>query len=221
MRTRVKVCGITCSEDARLAADAGADAIGFVFAPSPRRTTIEAAAEAAAALPPWVCTVGVFVDEELGAVTDIVRSVGLTDVQLHGSEPPGYARALRRACPVRVIKAFRVGDASVIRQMEPYRGVCSALLLDACVPGAAGGTGRTFDWALAVAAKGLGVPVILAGGLTPENAAEAVRRVRPYAVDTSSGVEAAPGRKDPGRVRAFLSAVQRADQETAGDPAEE
>lgn len=220
MRTRVKVCGITCVEDARLAADAGADAVGFVFAPSPRRVPIEAAAEAAGALPPWVSSVGVFVDEEPAAVADIVRRAGLTDVQLHGSESPDYVRALRSICPVRVIKAFRVGDAGAIQQMAPYQGICSAFLLDAYVPGTAGGTGRTFDWGLAVAAKELGTPLVLAGGLTPENVPEAVRRVRPFAVDTSSGVEAAPGRKDPRRVRAFIWAVQAADRDLAGVPAE-
>ncbi|NLC59374.1 MAG: phosphoribosylanthranilate isomerase [Armatimonadetes bacterium] len=213
MRTRVKICGITCREDALVAVRAGAEALGFVFAASPRRVTPEAAAEIITTLPPLVTPVGVFVDAALETVADTAQSAGLQAVQLHGAETPAYVEALRARCPARIIKAFRVKDADVLARMAAYRDGCAAFLLDAYVPGAAGGTGQTCDWELARQAKALGVPLFLAGGLTPGNVAAAIQRVQPYAVDASSGVEARPGRKDPERVCAFLRAIRRADAE--------
>lgn len=211
MRTRIKVCGITRVEDARLAIEAGADALGFVFAASPRRVDRAMAREIVRALPPFVATVGVFVDEEPREVVETAAAVGLTAVQLHGDESPAVLRELRSRMPLKMIKAFRVRAAGDLARLDDYRAHCDALLLDAYVPGAAGGTGRTFDWELARLARAAGHPLVLAGGLTPENVSAAVRRVRPFAVDVSSGVEAAPGRKDALRVRAFVAAAREAD----------
>jgi phosphoribosylanthranilate isomerase len=159
-----------------------------------------------------VTTVGVFVDETAETVAAAAREAHLSAVQLHGAETPSYLSQLRALCPARLIKAFRVRSPEDAVRIGAYRHCCDAFLLDAFVPGAAGGTGKTFDWELALPAMEHQVPVILAGGLTPENVADAIRLVRPFAVDVSSGVEASPGRKDPRRVRAFLAAVRTADE---------
>lgn len=202
--TRIKVDGITNWEDARAAVEAGADAIGFIFAPSPRRVTPEQAREVILGLPPFVTTVGVFVDCHIRALWETVEASGVSVIQLHGAEPPEF---LDELVPWRVIKAFRVREARDLKALPRY-AKASALLLDAYVEGIAGGTGRTFDWSLAVRAKGVGKPIILAGGLTPDNVAEAVAAVQPYGVDVSSGVEAAPGRKDHDGIRRFIQAVR-------------
>jgi phosphoribosylanthranilate isomerase len=201
----VKVCGITREEDARLAAARGADAIGLVFWSRSRRcVTVERARLIVSALPPGVAAVGVFVDETPEQVNRIAAEVGLHLVQLHGDETPEACRQ----CVRPFIKAFRVGpgfDASVLRA---YPG--GTILLDAASPLAPGGTGARADWevARAVAASR---PAILAGGLSAENVADAIARVSPFGVDVSSGVEAAPGVKDPDRVRRFVEAVRRAE----------
>jgi phosphoribosylanthranilate isomerase len=200
---RVKVCGITNREDALLAVEAGAHALGFVFAASPRQVTPEQAAEIIAALPPFVQTVGVFVD---GDVEAVLARCPLDAVQFHGDEPPA---ALARVAGVRRIKAFRVAESSDLEQLALYRDVAEAFLLDARVPGIAGGTGQTFPWHLAREARRFGRPIILAGGLTPENVRTAIEVGAPDAVDVSSGVEASPGRKDPDLVRRFLAAALR------------
>jgi len=200
---RVKICGLTDPEDARLAAALGAHALGFIFyPPSPRSVSPEQAREIIRQLPPFVLTVGVFVDEELDAVREIAALAGLDWVQLHGNESPDYCRALGR----RVIKGFRVQGEETLPLLAPYRGVVQAFLLDTYRPGLPGGTGETFDWQLAHRARDYG-PIILAGGLTPDNVAEAIRAARPQAVDVASGVEAAPGKKDPAKLRAFMEAV--------------
>ncbi len=214
MRTRIKVCGITTLGDAQGVVAAGVDAVGFVFAKSPRQVAPDEAGRIIAlTVPPFVTPVGVFVDAPVEEVAGIARQARLGAVQLHGSESLAYLDALRAVCPARIIKAFRVREFEDIFAVCEYRGHCDAVLLDAYVPGVAGGTGQTFNWEHATAAKAYEVPVLLAGGLTPENVGDAVRQVRPWAVDLSSGVEAAPGRKDQEKVHALVEAVREADRE--------
>ncbi|RKO66844.1 phosphoribosylanthranilate isomerase [Desulfofundulus salinus] len=200
---RVKICGITDISSALAAAEAGADALGFVFAPSPRRITPSQACRICRELPPFITRVGVFVDAPLEEVRAVAEYCGLDAIQLHGSESPDYCRALGR----RVIKAFRVGDE--IDPVELSRYPADAILLDTFVAGQKGGTGQPFDWQLAAGLK-LSRPLILAGGLTPENVGRAVAIVQPYGVDVSSGVEkdGQPGKKDPDKIRRFIAAAK-------------
>jgi len=201
---RVKICGITNSDDARHAADCGADALGFVFyAGSPRCVTPEQARELVAGLPPFVTRVGLFVNEDPVRIRAIIASCGLDAVQLHGDEPPADCVLP----PCRVIKGVRPRHAADLAALAAYP--VAALLVDAAVPGQFGGTGQRADWELAaqLAAR---QRVILAGGLTPANVAEAVRQVRPYGVDVASGVESAAGRKDPDRVAQFIRMAKEA-----------
>ncbi|NPB09808.1 MAG: phosphoribosylanthranilate isomerase [Thermodesulfobacteria bacterium] len=205
---RVKICGITSPEDARLAAECGASAIGFVFyPPSPRFVTPAQAAAIRRALPPWVATVGVFVNEDPARIEEVRRLVGLDYVQLHGDEPPETARLFFP----RVIKALRVRNEEDLSRISAYRHCAAAVLLDTYVKGLPGGTGRTFDWSLAKKAKEYGLPIILAGGLRPENVCAAVRQVRPYALDVSSGVEVFPGKKHPVLLRRLFANLSRMD----------
>jgi phosphoribosylanthranilate isomerase len=196
----VKICGITNHEDAQAAVDAGADALGFVFyPPSPRHVSPKQAAQIILRLPPFVTTVGLFVDAALETVNDLAARCKLDRIQLHGSETPAFCGQVRQP----VIKAFRMKSVESLRQLPSYR--VSAYLLDAYVEGALpGGTGTPFPWALAARAKVYG-PVILAGGLTPDNIATAIAQTRPYGVDVSSGVESAPGIKDHRKVREFVT----------------
>lgn len=196
--TKVKICGITSLEDALVAVDAGADALGFVFYDnSPRNIDPDAAARIIAAIPPFVQVVGLFVNADLDLVNTTADRCRLDIVQLHGDESPSYCQAVRR----RVMKAFRVRGMESLVAMAEYR--VSAYLLDAYSPNAYGGTGARFDWDCAVAAKSQG-RIVLAGGLDPDNVASAVATVAPYGVDVSSGVELSPGRKDPEKVRRFI-----------------
>ncbi|MBT0663198.1 phosphoribosylanthranilate isomerase [Geobacter pelophilus] len=199
---KVKICGITNHEDALAAIDAGADSLGFVFhEKSPRNVSPQRAAAIIAKLPPFVQTVGLFVDADVERVNWVADFCGLDLVQLHGDEDPDYCPEIRR----RIIKAFRVKDAATLKTLARYQ--VAGYLLDAWSPSAHGGTGTSFDWSLARELAG-NRPIILAGGLTPENVRDALDIVRPYAVDVSSGVEAAPGRKDPDKIRAFIRAVK-------------
>lgn len=208
MPVRVKICGLTNAEDARAAADLGADALGFIFYPkSPRYLTPAAAAAIIRELPPFVVKVGVFVDESAERIVQIARDAGIDSIQLHGNESPGLCEALRRE-HFNVVKAFRIQDQSSLAQVQSYR--VSACLLDSYVPGQLGGTGARFNWDLAIQTKSFGVPMILAGGLDPENIADAVSKVAPYGVDVSSGVESAPGRKDLAKVRDFIIRAKQA-----------
>ncbi len=201
---RVKICGITNSGDALLAAELGAHALGFIFyKKSPRSVTPDKARRIIGQLPPFVATVGVFVDEDAAAVREIASLAGLDWVQLHGRESPDYCRSLGR----RVIKGFRVKGEEIYAQLTEYQGAAQAFLLDAYKPGTPGGTGETFNWEIARQVKKCG-PIILAGGLNPDNVAEAIRIARPAAVDAASGVEAAPGKKDREKMRAFIEAVK-------------
>lgn len=203
MALRVKVCGITNLQDALLAAELGADALGFVFhRPSPRYVSPEAAAEIIRQLPPFVWAVGVFVDAPRGEVAEVARRCGLHALQFHGQETPEYCRGW---WPWRVIKALRVAGPEDLAAADRYR--VDALLLDARVPGGPpGGTGRSFPWELARRVPGR---VVLAGGLGPDNLERAVRLARPWGVDASSRLEAAPGRKDPELLRRFLQLARR------------
>jgi len=199
---RVKICGITNLEDARHAVGCGADALGFVFyAGSPRCVDPEGARQIIAELPPIVTTVGLFVNEEPTHIREMVEFCRLDRVQLHGDESPEQCSELRFP----VIKAVRLKDGMAEENLARYR--VSALLLDAYVPDRFGGTGQLCDWEMAarISARHR---VVLAGGLTPDNVAEAVRRVRPYAVDVSSGVEDAPGVKSQGKVADFIRAAK-------------
>jgi phosphoribosylanthranilate isomerase len=207
---RIKICGITNLEDARLAADLGAHALGFIFYPkSPRSVRPDAAREIIRNLPPLVMTVGVFVDEEAEVVRGIAETAGLDWVQLHGQESPEYCCELKH----RVIKGFRIQDSSSLTLLPQYQGTVQAMLLDTYKAGTAGGTGETFDWELARQAGELG-PIILAGGLTPGNVAQAIHAAKPAAVDVASGVEAAPGKKDREKLREFLKAVKEVEGAT-------
>jgi phosphoribosylanthranilate isomerase len=205
--TQVKICGITCLEDAMVAAEAGADLLGFIFyAPSPRYVTPQRAQLIIGGLRGaghTVGTVGVFVDEELGRVKAVMASCGLDYAQLHGDEPPDYVAAVGD----RAIKALRLRSEADVARLESYQA--AAYLLDAYHPTLKGGTGATWDWRLATGAKRLG-RIILAGGLTPDNVAGAIRAARPYGVDASSGVESQPGRKDANEVRRFVMAAKGA-----------
>ncbi|MFA5515135.1 MAG: phosphoribosylanthranilate isomerase [Desulfuromonadales bacterium] len=201
---KVKICGITNNEDAQHATASGADALGFVFyGKSPRNINPAAARSIIDGLPPFVTTVGLFVNEDPARIREIADFCGLDVLQLHGDENPA-------ACafpPLRVVKAMRIKDAESLADHERF--TVSALLLDAWVAGSYGGTGETFNWQLA-AAVARQRPVILAGGLTPANIAEAVRAVRPYGVDVSSGVELTHGKKDPEKVAGFIHNAKNA-----------
>jgi len=210
--TRIKVCGITRREDAQAAAALGADAIGVIFAAeSPRCVTPEQAAEALRDLPPFVSSVGVFVNEAAGRVVSVARQCGLTAVQLHGEEQPSIVDELPG---LRVLRALRVRDRSSLSEMRAWR--VAAFVLDAYVPGARGGTGLPVSVELAREAVESGARVVLAGGLTPDNVRDAVAAVRPYAVDVSSGVEEKPGIKDRRKMEDFVAAVREADAAAEG-----
>jgi phosphoribosylanthranilate isomerase len=201
--TRVKVCGIRRLEDALLAVELGASALGFVFWPhSPRAVSADEAREITRLLPPFVAPAGVFVNQPREDVLDIAFRAGVTVIQLHGDEDASsYA-----GCPFRVIKTLPVGPGFTMAAVDGVPGEMT-LLLDAHDPVRRGGTGRSIEWSVAAAAAARRA-VILSGGLTPENVGNAIRAVRPYAVDVSSGVESAPGVKDHTKLRAFFAALQ-------------
>lgn len=204
MSIKVKICGITRPEDAEAAVDAGADLLGLVFYDeSPRHVTLETAAAISRVIPPHILRVGLFVNPAPEQVEETITHCTLQMLQFHGNEPPEFCRRFG----LMSMKAFRVQGPETLNRLRSYD--TDAWLLDAHEPGVWGGTGRTFDWQIAAEAVRLGKPVFLAGGLTPENVEEAVQIVRPYGVDVSGGVEAAPGHKDPEKVRAFIAAARR------------
>ncbi len=201
---RVKICGVTSLEDAQAAVQAGADALGFMFyRPSPRFLEPHAARCIIESLPPFIARVGVFVDSSYAEIRRHIDTCGIDTVQLHGNESPEFCRSLD---PIRVIKAFRVRGPESIEALAQFPGL--AWLLDSYVAGSMGGTGQAFNWNLAADAVKRGGRVILAGGLTPANVADAVAAVNPWAVDVSSGVESAPGRKDAAKMRDFIAAAK-------------
>lgn len=212
-RTRVKVCGVTTPEAARVVVACGADALGIMFyRASPRWVSFETAARIVAELPPLVVAVGVFVDPAAEFVGEAIDRTGIGALQFHGSEAPDFCT--RFGLPS--IKAFRLRDRASLVPLASYSA--SAWLLDSFVPGQPGGSGRSFNWDLAVEPAASGHAVLLAGGLDPDNVGDAIERVRPYAVDVSSGVESAPGQKDPARVRRFVESVRAADRRRQKGP---
>jgi phosphoribosylanthranilate isomerase len=206
MRTRVKICGITRVEDAQAASAHGADAIGLIFyRPSPRCVTLERARQLVEAAPALVSTVAVFVNPSREEVEAVIRESGVSLLQFHGDETPEFCSGFSRP----YIKAARIRPGlDLLKYLSPHKDA-RAWMLDAFHEDLWGGTGGAFDWSLVPrdAAK----PVILSGGLTSDNVAGAVRRVRPYAVDVSTGVEASKGIKDPAKIAAFIGAVRRED----------
>lgn len=202
----VKICGITSLADASAAADLGADALGFIFAPSPRQIEPEKARRIIRALPSSVWSIGVFVNEEQNTIREIMHHCGLDLVQLHGDESPALCAELMPY----TIKALRIKDESCLQTARAYHGKVRALLLDTYSKDRAGGTGKTFDWQLAVKIKNQGTPVILSGGLGPSNIAAAIDTVRPWAVDVNSGVEKRPGKKSRHLIRKLTEKVRQA-----------
>ena len=201
---RVKICGITNIEDALAAVDYGADALGFVFFPgSPRYVSPETAREIISLLPALVTTVGVFVDEEQQKIKEVMQFAGINVLQLHGSESPDFCSIWHR-----VIRALRVKDFTDLKPLEAFRNV-SAFLLDTFSPGQFGGTGQIFNWDIALEAKRFG-NIILSGGLNPDNIEKAIKRVKPYAVDVSSGIEEKKGKKDLKKMRLFIERAKAA-----------
>lgn len=192
------MCGITNGEDAQAAVESGADALGFVFTKSPRQVTKEQARDIIEKLPPFVSFVGVFVDERAATIRAICDFCHIGTVQLHGNEPPSCLTDLEG---YKIIKAFRVKEEGDLKQLVDYRS--HAFLLDSYVKGVMGGTGIPFQWDIAAAAHNYGA-IILSGGLTPDNVGSAIRTVKPYAVDVSSGVESSPGKKDKRLMERFI-----------------
>ena len=201
--TKIKICGITSLQDALLAADLGVDALGFIFYHrSPRYVTPETVRKIVLRLPAFLATVGVFVDEDYARITEIMNYCQLNLVQLHGQETPEFCGRFNG----RAIKTIHMRDVSSLVDIDKYP--VRALLLDTFHKDLPGGTGQTFNWELAVEAKKYG-PVILSGGLNPDNMARAIKAVNPYAVDVSSGVEAYPGKKDPEKLKAFFETIKK------------
>lgn len=215
----IKICGNTSLEDAQLAADAGADALGFVFAPSPRRVTVEQVAAIVPHVPQPVEKIGVFVDASFEEIAATVEACGLTGVQLHFAAAPELpARMRARFGPgLRILQVVHfdaeAANEAAAQNLNPSADAnVDAILVDSRTAGAVGGTGRTFDWSLAATTlfQNAKVRLVAAGGLTPDNVAEAIAVLRPWGVDAVSGVEAAPGRKDSDKVRAFVANAKAA-----------
>lgn len=205
MDTRIKICGITSVADGVAAAEAGADMIGLMFYErSPRHVSFATASEISRALSPFIVKVGVFVNPDEETVMRAIGECGVSLLQFHGEEAPSFCAQFGTMS----MKAFRIKDADSLLALPNYP--TDAYLLDAYSPEAHGGTGAKFNWDLAIEAKQHGKPIFLAGGLTSENVAEAVRKVQPFGVDVSSGVESAPGKKDAAKVRVFIAAAKNA-----------
>lgn len=207
-RTRIKMCGTTRHEDAQFAVNLGIDAIGFIFVEkSPRYISPEEARQITEQLPPFVTRVGVFVDERLQDIEEIVDYLGLNGIQLHGGETPEFCRETvheLRSCAV--LKAFRVGDSTVEADFMPYNESVHGFVLDTYVKDMEGGTGQSFDWHL-LKKLNLKKPFVLAGGLCPDNIDQALEIASPFAVDVNSGVESTPGTKDHDLLRKFVNKV--------------
>lgn len=204
MDVKVKICGITNLDDATAAVEAGADALGFMFyEPSPRNVSLGCVAKIVQKLPPWILKVGVFVNPEPELVMTALGNCGLNLLQFHGDETQDFCASFG----VMSMKAFRVKDAESLNPIRNFRS--DVYLLDSYVSGKSGGTGEKFNWDLAIEAKRFGKPIFLAGGLTPENVEEAVKKVQPYGVDVSSGVESSPGKKDHQKIWDFVNAARK------------
>ncbi|OIO38123.1 MAG: hypothetical protein AUJ75_03205 [Candidatus Omnitrophica bacterium CG1_02_49_10] len=203
--TWIKICGITNIDDAALAAELGADALGFIFAESPRRVSPAQAALISAGLKAGALKTGVFVDEDIDTVKEIARKCRLDILQFHGRESPAYCSGFKG---FKVIKAFRVKEESDLRRLKDYEA--DYYLLDTYAEGLSGGTGKAFDWSLAKKAKEMVSPIILSGGLNPANILSALDKVRPFGVDASSGLESSPGVKDHKLLESFISKIRNA-----------
>jgi phosphoribosylanthranilate isomerase len=202
---KIKICGITSADDAEAAVQAGADVLGLMFFPGSRRyISLETAQDIARRLPPYIMRAGVFADPDPSEVFAAIQHCQLNLLQFHGSETPEFCQQFG----LMTMKAFRMANADSLPLMSAYH--TDAFLLDSHVAGQPGGTGQTFNWDLALQAKKFGKPIFLAGGLTPQNVAEAVRKVQPFGVDVSSGVEKAPGKKDARKMQDFVAAVRGA-----------
>lgn len=198
---KVKICGITNKEDATNAISLGADAIGFIFYPdSPRAVTPKQVQEIIIDLPPFITTVGVFVNEEVSKMQEIAETCRLDILQLHGTESPNTCIETGK----RVIKAIHISDPEDLKPIIAYQGTVSAILLDTKVENAFGGTGQSFDWGVAIAAKEFDIPLILSGGINTENVKKAATLVSPYAIDLCTGVESTPGKKDYNKLQEFI-----------------
>jgi phosphoribosylanthranilate isomerase len=210
VETRVKLCGITSLDDAKLCVDAGAWAIGTIFADvSPRRCDVAVAAEIGAAMRRQAEVVGVFCNSPLDEVVELADLCSLTMLQLHGDEGPTFCAEAAHRTGLKVMKAALVRDKASVQALRAFRVGVDFHLLDAYVAGMPGGTGKTFPWDLANE-RGPGLPLVLSGGITAENVGEAIRGVRPFAVDSASGTESSPGVKDPAKVEALMRAVEQA-----------
>lgn len=204
-KVKVKICGITAYEEAAAAVDLGVDALGFIFAESPRQITPQKARAIISELPPLVKTVGVFVNDTPVIIREIMHHCGLDLIQLHGDESPYLCSSLMPY----TIKALRIKDESSAQASLAYYGKVRALLLDTYAEDKAGGTGRTFDWKLARKVKKLQLPIILSGGLTASNIQEAIRTVKPYTVDVNSGVEERPGKKSLELMKELMTKINK------------
>ena len=208
-RTRIKMCGTTRLKDAEFAVSLGIDALGFIFAEkSPRYVSRERAGSIIKMLPPFITSVGVFVNSSIEEIQDSIKICGLTQVQLHGSESPEFCGELKswnKSCSI--CKAFRIGQGNIPVAINSYSPMIDSILLDSHVKGVEGGTGETFDWQLVHSLK-LDRPLILAGGLNPDNVCAAISAVSPYAIDINSGVEEAPGIKDHHLIRTLVQRVR-------------
>ena len=215
--TRVKICGITGIDDARASVELGAWAIGLIFADSTRQVDPAGAERIGRELSRQVEVVGVFVNAPLEQVTELADVAHLTAIQLHGDEGPAYAREIARRTGAKVVKAIPAKDPAAVRRLSAFR--TDFHMLDAYVPGMRGGTGKTFQWDY-VRHHTRHVPLILSGGLGPDNVGEAIAATSPFAVDSASGTEASPGVKDPAKLQAFFRAVEAADPTPEPEPVE-
>ncbi len=202
---KIKICGITSKQDAFAAVELGVDALGFIFAKSPRRIEPEKARAIINSLPPFVKIIGVFVNEAPAKIREITEYCALDMIQFHGDETPDDCNKFMP----RAVKAFQLKDESTLEQMNLYSGKIRALLFDAFSKDKRGGTGKTFDWNLAIKGKDLGMPIILSGGLNPSNIEEAIKTVKPYAVDVNSGIEISPGKKDHVLMKQLFEVIKR------------
>jgi phosphoribosylanthranilate isomerase len=210
---KVKFCGITNDQDAFRAVRLGVDALGFIFAPSPRQILPDKARRIIHSLPPFVQTVGVFVNEDPDTIRELVQFCGVQWVQLHGDESPKICRELMP----HVIKAFQIKDESSFLGIQGYQGNVRSLLLDTYSKEKRGGTEKTFDWKLALGCNDYGMPIILSGGLGPSNVEKAIKTVRPYAVDINSGIEDSPGQKNPILMKRLMETIRGMSGEENGD----
>ena len=206
--TKIKICGITNKEDALWAINLKVDALGFIFAASPRRVEAEIVQEIVELLPPFISSVGVFVDEDREKVEEIAECCCLTTLQFHGEESPSYCEGFKQ----KIVKALRIENKDILEKAVQYKDKVDAYLLDTYSPLKYGGTGKTFDWPIAKEIKRFGLPIILSGGLNPENIREAIGEVEPYAVDVSSGVEEKPGKKNLEKLINFIRIVRETDE---------